>query len=84
MKDLGLWKTGSKGVKGGAKPTLFPTGKLPTWINSNILNLSVETSRVGHIDQHRKLIQLENFWSLYHSPFYIGGKLENDILYNEE
>lgn len=71
-----------KGIKGGAKSTLFPTGKLPTWINSSILNLSVEYSRAEHIEQHMKLLKLENFWSMYHSPFYTAGKMENDILYN--
>lgn len=73
---------GLKGLK-GVKTTLFPTGQLPTWINSSKLNLR-SLNRADHLNAHLKLINLEKFWGTYHSPVISGMRLEINQLYNQD
>jgi RHS repeat-associated protein len=63
--------------------TLFPTGGLPTWINSSRFNLKAY-SPTEHRLVHGDLIELENFWSIYHHPAHSTIKLLNNIFYNQD
>lgn len=68
---------GHFGIKGRStkKPSLFPTGGLPPYINSSSLNLT-KIPTAEHKGLHKKLAKLENFWEINHSSIINGLKIE--------
>jgi hypothetical protein len=66
---------------GPGKPSLFPTVGLPVWINSASWNLK-SIPKTQHRLVHGDLIELENFWSLYHNPAHTASKAINNEFQN--